>query len=85
MYQEDTYDPGDEDLSFFDPVTGARTAPPEGVNTPKSEYEPSLSGNWLFFTRDNANRVPLSEAWVKVVLFDLSTGTDRVLKTLPRP
>ena len=85
VYQEDTSDPFDEDLWFFDPVTRTRTAPPEGVNTAKSEYEPSLSGDWLLFTRDNGDRVPLSEAWVKVVLFDLSTGTDTVLKTLPRP
>lgn len=85
VYQEDTNDPFDEDLWFFDPVTETRAAPPHGVNTPKSEYEPSLSGNWLLFTRDNGNRVPLSEAWVKVVLFDLSTGTHTVLKTLPRP
>ena len=35
------------------------------------------------FTRTNGNRVPLSDAWVKVVLFDLSAGTDTVLKTLP--
>lgn len=85
VYQEDTNDPFDEDLWFFDPVTETRTAPPDGVNTPKSEYEPSLSGSWLLFTRDNGNRVPLSDAWVKVVLFDLSTGAQRVLKTLPRP
>lgn len=85
VYQEDTSNPFDEDLWFFDPVTETRTAPPEGVNTPKSEYEPSLSGDWLLFTRDNGNRVPLSEAWVKVVLFDLSAGTHTVLKTMPRP
>jgi len=83
VYQEDTYDPGDEDLWFVDAVTGARTAPPPGVNTLKFEYEPTLSGDWLLFTRTNADRVPLSDAWVKVVLFDLSAGTDTVLETLP--
>jgi hypothetical protein len=83
VYQEDTRN--DEDLWFFDLVTETRSAPPRGVNTPKFEFEPSLSGNWLLFTRTNANLVPLSEAWVKVVLFDLSTGAQTVLKTLPRP
>jgi hypothetical protein len=83
VYQEDTYDPGDEDLWFFDPVTETRTAPPDGVNTSKFEYEPTLSGDRLLFTRTNANRVPLEDAWVKVVLFDLSAGTGTVLKTLP--
>src|SRR3972149_4749495 len=51
VYQEDTYDPGDEDLWFVDAVTGARTAPPAGVNPPTFEYEPTLPGDWLLFTR----------------------------------
>ncbi|MGH2539237.1 MAG: hypothetical protein ACRDGK_01800 [Actinomycetota bacterium] len=83
VYQEDTHT--DEDIWFFDPVTETRTAPPDGVNTRKFEFEPTLSGDWLLFTRTNANRVPLTDAWVKVVLFDLSAGTHTVLKTLPRP
>lgn len=62
VYQEDTSKPFNEDLWFFDPVTETRTAPPSGVNTPKSEYEPSLPGDWLLFTRDNGNRASCSSA-----------------------
>ena len=85
VYQEDTSAPADEDLWFFDPVTRTRTAPPRSVNTPKFEFRPSLSGDWLLFTRTNANLVPLENAWVKVVLYDLSTGEHRALKTMHRP
>ena len=74
----------DGDLWFFDAVTENRTAAPDGVNTPKYEYPGArLSGDWLSFTRTNANRVSSRDAWTKVVLFDLSSGTRRVLKTLP--
>ena len=81
VYQEVTRTDGD--LWFFDPVTGTRTASPDGVNTPKDEYRPTLSGDQLLFTRTNANRVPLRDAWAKIVLFDLLAGTDTVLATLP--
>jgi hypothetical protein len=63
------------DIHLFDAVTEERTAPPAGVNTANIEHRPSLSGDWLLFTRINANRVPFREAWVKIVLFDLTGGT----------
>ena len=47
---------GNDDLGFFDAVTEVRTDPPAGVNTRNSECRPSLSGDWLLFTRSNSNR-----------------------------
>jgi hypothetical protein len=81
VYQEDTG--GDRDLLLFDAVTEERTEPPDGVNTPNFEYEPTLSGDWLLFTRTNGNRVEGRDAWVKIVLFDLAGGTGTAIEKLP--
>ncbi|MGZ8579807.1 MAG: hypothetical protein ACXWW9_00810 [Actinomycetota bacterium] len=81
VYDEDTGD--DADLKFFDAASESRTEPPGGVNTASWEYRPSLSGDQLLFTRSNGNRVDVRDAWVKVVLFDLSTETSTVLSKLP--
>ena len=81
VYDEDTGD--DADLKFFDAASESRTEPPGGVNTANWEYRPSLSGDQLLFTRSNGNRVDFRDAWVKVVLFDLSTETSTVLSKLP--
>lgn len=71
---------GNDDLGFFDAVTKVRTDPPAGVNTPNSEFRPSLSGDWLLFTRSNGNRVPQRDAWTSVVLFNVSTSARIVLQ-----
>ena len=81
VYQEDAR--GDSDLRFFDAVSENRTAPPDGVNTASWEYRPTLSGDQLLFTRNNTNRAPFRDAWVKVVLFDLASETATVLRRLP--
>jgi hypothetical protein len=82
VYQESTSE-GD-DLWFFDAVTEERSAPPAGVNTANLEYRPTLSGDWLLFTRTNLNREsPGPSPWLKVVLFNLSTSTRIVLRKLP--
>jgi hypothetical protein len=81
VYEEDTSEDGD--LKFFDAVSEIRSEPPDGVNTANWEHRPSLSGDQLLFTRTNANRAHLRDAWVKVVLFDLSTETSTVLIRLP--
>ena len=60
VYEEDF-----QDLGFFDAVTEARSDPPAGVNTPNSEYRPTLSGDWLLFTRDNVNRVATEQRLAK--------------------
>ncbi len=72
-----------QDLGFFDAVTEVRSAPPAGVNTPNDEYRPTLSGDWLLFTRDNVNRVLERNAWRKIVLFNVSTSASIVLQKLP--
>ena len=53
---EEAFDPPHvyvyNDLWFYDMVTEERTPAPSGVNTPRqSETRPSLSGDWLLFTR----------------------------------
>lgn len=73
----------DSDLKFFDADSQNRSEPPGGVNTANWEYRPSLSGDQLLFTRNNTNRVDFRDAWVKVVLFDLTTETSTVLSKLP--
>ena len=73
----------DADLYFTDAVAPDRTAPPEGVNTRSVERRPSLSGDYLLFTRTNANRVRFRDAWIRVVLFDLDAGTGTVLRERP--
>lgn len=82
VYEEATAE--DNDLWFYDAITEERSAPPAGVNTLNVELRPTLSGDWLLFTRTNVNRVSsLRYAWRKVVLFDLSTGTSVALRKLP--
>ncbi len=73
----------DDDLRFFDAVTLDRSNAPRAVNSRFIESRPSLSGDHLFFTRTNANKVRFGVAWTKVVLFDLATETETVLATLP--
>jgi hypothetical protein len=81
VYAESTSE--GNDLGFFDAVTEARSAPPAGVNTPNNEYRPTLSGDWLLFTRTNANLESAHHIWLKVVLFNVSTGKSIVLQRLP--
>ncbi len=71
---------GNDDLGFFDAVTEVRTDPPAGVNTSNSEGRPSLSGDWLLFTRSNSNRVSRRDVWTSVVLFNVSTSARIVLQ-----
>ncbi len=44
---------GNVNLKMFDVLTQTRSNPPTGVNTSQHEYRPSISGDWLLFTRDN--------------------------------
>jgi hypothetical protein len=83
VYEEHASPGADGDLWFYDAMTAVRSAVPDGVNTPNEEYRPTLSGDWLLFTRDDLGRVPFRDARVKVILFDLSAGTGTVLKSLP--
>ena len=62
-------------LRVYDALSGERSRITRGVNTPAFETEPSLSGDWLLFTRVGPSRA-------KVVLFDLVAGTQRILADL---
>jgi hypothetical protein len=73
----------DDDLRFFDAVTQTRSPAPAGVNTRYAEYEATLSGDWLLFTRSNVNRPSIRNAWRKVVLFNVSTSASIVLQKAP--
>jgi hypothetical protein len=72
----------DEDLKMFDVLTQTRSAPPAGVNTDDSEYQPALSGDWLFFTRNTSPTRPRRLVRVKAVLFNTMTSEQRVLTNL---
>ena len=65
-------DDADWDLFMYDVPTASITDPPEGVNTEHSETEPSISGDWLLFTRFGD---PRSE----IVLFNLEMLEQRVV------
>jgi hypothetical protein len=80
VYQE--WSPLDSDLWSYDAVTAERSALPDGVNTPSGEFRPTISNEWLLFTRTNTNRPAARRYWVKVVLFDLISETHTVLERL---
>jgi len=69
-------------LSFFDAATQNRPAMPDGVNTRYRETRPTLSGNWLLFTRDNVNKTSFRKSWTKVILFNIHTDERRVLRSV---
>ena len=63
---------GGWDLGMYDAATQAQLHVPDGVNTDSYEDRPSLSGDWLLFTRTGAKRA-------RIVLFQISTGSSTVL------
>ncbi len=69
-------------LRMFDVLTQTRSDPPAGVNTPEHEYRPSISGDWLLFTRDSFPTVGLPGYRVRVILFNTSTSEERELANL---
>ncbi len=75
---------GDQDgnLRMFDVLTQTSSAPPAGVNTQHHEYQPSISGDWLFFSRDSFPVDGPRRARARVVLFNMSTTEVRVLANL---
>lgn len=62
----------DSDVYRFDLRTRTRSRFPSAVNTPASEYAPSVSGRWLLFGRMTYPRS-------RVLLFDRRAGTVRVV------
>jgi hypothetical protein len=80
VYQEAGHD--DADLGLFDAVSQTRSSMPDGVNTRNYESSPTLSGDWLLFTRTNLNRVDFADARVSVILFNMTTEQGIVLRDL---
>ncbi len=71
VYERSTPDQK-SDLAMVDLSTQTELDVPDGVNTEKPEFEPSISGTHLVFGRE----IPHGSS---VVLFDTSTGTSQVL------
>lgn len=69
------------DLKMFDVIAQTRSDPVAGVNTNNSEFQPALSGDWLFFTRDTSPTAG-RHARLRAVLFNTSTSEKRVLTDL---
>jgi Tol biopolymer transport system component len=69
---------GNSDIRFFDLVTRRRTNAPQGVNSKRWEWAPSISGDWLMFGRG----VVFGSSTQMVVLRNLVTGEQRVLDSL---
>ncbi len=66
------------DLRMYDVLTGDVSLPPDGVNTREwEEVQPSISGDWLLFTRHTHFDKELPR--YQVVLFNLTTGEERVI------
>jgi hypothetical protein len=82
VYQEVRPRDEDADLGLFDAVSQTRPPVPDGVNTRNFESSPTLSGDWLLFTRTNLNRVDLADARVSVILFNMTTQQHIVLRRL---
>lgn len=66
------------DLRIFDAATGRRTGLPAGVNTRDWEWAPTISGDWILFSRGEV----ASRSTQRVMLQNLLTGEQRVLDTL---
>jgi hypothetical protein len=69
---------GGFNIRMFDLATKHRFAPPAGVNTPRIEDEPTVSGNWLLFHRSHGGATPGQQ----VILRDLRGGETRVLASV---
>jgi hypothetical protein len=61
-------------IVLYDLTTRSRSNPPAGVNTSLWEWHPTISGDWLLFSRGNF-RARLDQ----VLLRNLTTGETRVL------
>jgi hypothetical protein len=63
---------GRSNLKLYNADTQARTDPPAGVNTADWEWEPSISGDWLFFARQ-------TNTTQYVILHSLTTPTEVIV------
>ena len=70
---------GRSNLFLYDLSNGSRPPTPTGVNTAKWEWHPTISGDWLLFSRDN-NATPTR----RVILHNQATAEERLLATVSR-
>jgi hypothetical protein len=70
---------GDSDIRIFDLRRRKRGYPPRGVNTPRWEYWPSISGRWILFGR----RLPGGAR--RVILYDRRSRRVRTLARTSGP
>jgi hypothetical protein len=68
---------GNGNIRFYDAASQARPAVPDAVNTRRWEDRPTISGDWLLFTRDTARRA-------KAILYNVATDEQRVLRSSPQ-
>ena len=66
----------ESNLRLFSYQTGARSRPPQGVNTADWEWSPSISGDWITFGRDDDesnNQSVLLESRSQLVQLELES------------
>lgn len=69
------------DLRVVDLATRSPVPLPDGVNTKKEEFGPSMSGDWLLFGRADTGRHPR----IRFLLQNLTTGETRQLRSSRSP
>ena len=74
----EVFNGSNDDLKMYDAATQTQSGLPQ-IDTQLHEYQPTLSGDWLLFTRSKPDQ------WQKVILFNLSTGEQRTLAQAPLP
>jgi hypothetical protein len=70
---------GQSDLVIYDTSTKQYEVTPSGVNTTRWEANPSMSGDYLLFSRETARRTGFVD---RLVLHQVSTGHEQVLRKL---
>jgi hypothetical protein len=70
---------GQSNIFLYDLSTDTRPTTPEGVNTNRWEWHPTISGDWLLYGRDN-NSTPTQ----RVILHNSVTDEERTLSTITR-
>jgi hypothetical protein len=70
---------GQSNIFLYDLSNDTRPPTPDGVNTRKWEWHPTISGNWLLYGRDD-NSTPTQ----RVVLHNSSTHEERLLSGITK-
>ena len=70
---------GQSDLVIYDTATKHYDTVPSGVNTTKWEASPTMSGDYLLFSRETGRRTGFVD---RLILHQISTGHEEVLRKL---